>query len=201
MEDLSCEGASAAPVAPQALEGACGDEGLREGACTVAGKADEERGGALRASSSANDATTPSEDLLYSWLRFNLAIRTERVLKGFPFREVLVYSCLHRLRRDDPTRKVSATELCDLLGIKKPQMATLLARMEEKGLIDRVRSDQDRRVVHVLLTGASLPLYEEEHRRIMEVVDTIASRYGVDRLGEVIRMFDELSAIAEEVIR
>ena len=201
MEDPSCCSASAAPVAPQACEGAGQGRGEREGACVATGRAEGAHDGAPLVPSSSNDATTPSEDLLYSWLRFNLSIRTERVLKGFPFREVLVYSCLHRLRRDDPTRQVSATELCDLLGIKKPQMATLLARMEEKGLIDRVRSDQDRRVVHVLLTGASLPLYEEEHRRVMEVVDTIASRYGVDRLGEVIRMFDELSAIAEEVIR
>lgn len=201
MEDLSCQGAPSASDVPQAREGACGEEGVRAEACAAAGGVEEARGGAPLAPSASNGATTPSEDLLYSWLRFNLAIRTERVLKGFPFREVLVYSCLHRLRRDDPTRQVSATEPCDLLGIKKPQMATLLARMEEKGLIDRVRSDQDRRVVHVLLTGASLPLYEEEHRRVMEVVDTIASRYGVDRLGEVIRMFDELSVIAEEVIR
>ena len=140
MEDLSCQGASSASNVPQTREDACGDEGVRAGACVAAGGAEEARDGAPLAPSSSNGATTPSEDLLYSWLRFNLAIRTERVLKGFPFREVLVYSCLHRLRR-------------------------------------------------------------EEHRRVMEVVDTIAGRYGVDRLGEVIRMFDELSVIAEEVIR
>lgn len=145
------------------------------------------------------DEATP-EDLLYAWLRFTTSVKTERVLQGFPFREVMVYSCLHRIEQENPDARVSATMLCDELRIQKPQMAILLSRMEEKGLIKRERSQTDRRVVHVSLTGASLPLYEEEHRRVMQVVTEIAERYGMDRLGDLVKTFDELSEIAGEVI-
>lgn len=148
---------------------------------------------------SASEGAT-AEDLLYAWLRFTTAVKTERVLQGFPFREVMVYSCLHRIEQENPDACVSATMLCDELRIQKPQMAILLSRMEEKGLIKRERSQADRRVVHVSLTGASLPLYEEEHRRVMQVVTDIAERYGMDRLGELVKTFDELSDIAGEVI-
>lgn len=166
-------------------------------ACSVGVGADESVGS--EADESASDGTT-AEDLLYAWLRFTTSVKTERVLQGFPFREVMVYGCLHRIEQEEPDACVSATRLCNELRIQKPQMAILLSRMEEKGLIKRERSQTDRRVVHVSLTGASLPLYEEEHRRVMQVVTDVAERYGMDRLGDLVKTFDELSEIAGEVI-
>lgn len=154
--------------------------------------------GAAAQDASASGAT--AEDLLYAWLRFTTSVKTERVLQGFPFREVMVYGCLHRIEQEEPDACVSATRLCEELRIQKPQMAILLSRMEEKGLIKRERSQTDRRVVRVSLTGASLPLYEEEHRRVMQVVTDVAERYGMDRLEDLVKTFDELSEIAGEVI-
>ena len=43
-------------------------------------------------------------------------------------------------------------ELCDVLSLDRATMATLLVRLEEKGLVRRTTSASDRRRKHVALT-------------------------------------------------
>ncbi len=53
----------------------------------------------------------------------------------------------------------TAAELCRFSRYDTGSMTRMLDRLEEKGLIRRVRSDKDRRVVCLELTGAGRDLY------------------------------------------
>jgi DNA-binding MarR family transcriptional regulator len=53
----------------------------------------------------------------------------------------------------------SAAELCRFSRYDTGSMTRMLDRLEEKGLIHRVRSSTDRRVIHLELTDAGRELY------------------------------------------
>jgi MarR family transcriptional regulator, lower aerobic nicotinate degradation pathway regulator len=66
-------------------------------------------------------------------------------------------------------------ELCDVLSLDRATMATLLVRLEEKGLVRRTTSDSDRRRKHVALTPRGrrtladmAPLLDRIQERILE---------------------------------
>lgn len=69
--------------------------------------------------------------------------------------------------------------LADLLGVSMSNVTGLVDRMEERGLVERVRPADDRRVVHVRPTPAGL-----ESARAFELIKTDTIKRVLDRLTE-----------------
>ena len=73
------------------------------------------------------------------------------------------------VRMKNPT----LTELADELGLTKPTVTVLVNRLVEKGYITRVKSDEDRRSIHLIINkkGAKVnSLREIAHNRIAEKI-------------------------------
>ena len=64
----------------------------------------------------------------------------------------------------------TAAESCRQLGCDTGAMTRMMDRLEEKGLVRRERSSEDRRVVHVLPTDAGVDLTRQA---VPAVVDTL----------------------------
>jgi DNA-binding MarR family transcriptional regulator len=75
--------------------------------------------------------------------------------------------------------ELSMTGMAELLGIGLPNVTGLVDRMEERGLVERSRDPDDRRVVHVRLT--------ESGRRIPDGMEGLQR----DLLGRVVRELDQ----------
>ncbi len=58
---------------------------------------------------------------------------------------------------------VTQKQLSQTLAVSAPNITLLLDRLEDKGWIERVRSDADRRVQHVQLTAAGVALARQSH--------------------------------------
>jgi DNA-binding MarR family transcriptional regulator len=69
--------------------------------------------------------------------------------------------------------------LADLLGVSMSNVTGLIDRMEERGLVERVRPSDDRRVVHVRPTPAGL-----ESARAFELLKTDMIERVLDRLDD-----------------
>jgi DNA-binding MarR family transcriptional regulator len=70
--------------------------------------------------------------------------------------------------------RLEQNELCDILTLDRATMATLLVRLEEKGLVRRATSAADRRRKHVALTArgrrtlaAMAPVLDRIQQRIL----------------------------------
>lgn len=148
----------------------------------------------------ATQDTALSEDLLHSWLRFSLSVRTEKVLKELPFKEALVYDHLYKATEEDPECHITATQLCREFKMQKPQMTATLQRMEEKGYITRQRSSEDRRQVFVVLNESRISAFRAERAEVSRVLNEVIERYGAHRVPELIATFNELSDITEELL-
>ena len=72
-------------------------------------------------------------------------------------------------------RRPAMRELADLLGLDKSSTTGLVDRAERRGLVERVVSDTDRRVVQVRLTRTGRALVTRVGRRYGADVDQLLS--------------------------
>jgi DNA-binding MarR family transcriptional regulator len=77
---------------------------------------------------------------------------------------------------------LSLTELAEAEQVRPPSMSRLISGLEGRGLVDRDRSAEDRRVVRISATVAGLGLLEEGRQRRLH-----ALRAALDELGPVDR--------------
>lgn len=78
----------------------------------------------------------------------------------------------------------TASELAQFFCVGKSSITAIITRLSDKGLLDRVPDDEDRRVIHLKLT--------EEGERISSLLEERVQNV----LSDLIEHFDEKEAIA-----
>ena len=136
------------------------------------------------------------EKLLSAWLQLSILISNDRVVADMPFKEALVCNILSK---EDGSR-LTATDLCEKTKTLKSQMNRVLNSMEEKGLICRERSTEDKRQVYVKLNWEQSEAYQKEHSKNLQLVNAIIDKLGKEKAKSIIEDLEAISAIAEEVI-
>jgi len=77
------------------------------------------------------------------------------------------YNMLRVLKARHP-RTLPTLELAQRLVSRAPDITRMLDKLEERGLVARERSKDDRRSVHVAITAAGLALVEQLHKPLSE---------------------------------
>ena len=85
-------------------------------------------------------------------------------------------------------------QIGEACNISSPSLAGVLARMQNMGLIDRQRFDNDQRRVRVSLNARSRALAERLAPKIEAVYADIEARVGVEFTRRLYAMLDELVA-------
>ncbi|MGN1054207.1 MAG: MarR family winged helix-turn-helix transcriptional regulator [Erysipelotrichaceae bacterium] len=137
--------------------------------------------------------TEINENILSSWIRLMLAIDSERLIKDMPFNEAVICNLLYH---DD--KKMTATDLCEITGMKKSQMNRTLTAMEDKGMIKRERSLDDKRQIYISIDENNKDIYMKMHENTLKIVEKIASKLDKKELEEVIRVFNLVAEAARE---
>lgn len=143
-----------------------------------------------------SDNKKMNEEILEAWLQLTIAINNEKIVSEMPLNEILIYRYLYHSQDNN----VTATDLCHEIGMLKSQMNRTLTSMEEKQLIQRLRSKQDKRQIFVTLNKDQTSLYEKEHERILRIVDRLIERVGMDNAEKALKLFKLIAQIAKEEI-
>ena len=89
------------------------------------------------------------------------------------------------------------SRLADQLDVSLPNVTGLIERMFERGYVERVRSDDDRRVVEVRITGAGCELLDEidniKHNEMAKMI----GRLTAEQQEHALRTFTQLRIAAE----
>lgn len=141
-----------------------------------------------------------NEKVLNAWLKLSTTICNERIVSELPFNESFICGILHHNAQAHPEKKITATELCERTNMQKSQMNRTLNSMEEKGLIFRKRSEKDKRQVFVSINMDNAEIYENQHKKILEFVDTVLDKVGREKAEEIIQLFTLISNKAKEVM-
>ena len=142
-----------------------------------------------------------NEKVLEAWLRLSTTISNERIVSKMPYNEALICGILYYNEKSQRKETITATELCTRVRMLKSQMNRTLNSMEEKGLIFRERSAEDKRQVYVTLNMENVEIYEQQHREILEFVGTLMERIGKDKAAEIVRLFHLIADTADEVMK
>lgn len=138
------------------------------------------------------------EEILDGWLGLSTAISNDRLVSAMTYNESMVCGALYRQQQLDG-QPLTATDLCASLRILKPQMNVILNGLEQRGLIRRVRSQKDRRQMHILLTEQGVPFYEEAHRKLLALPQGLVDRLGEEKMRRFAAMMQEVARCFEDM--
>jgi DNA-binding MarR family transcriptional regulator len=134
---------------------------------------------------------TLEEELLVSLLRTTdvLRERFEQALEPFQI-SMKQYNVLRILRGAEPKGR-SCGEVGERMIAREPDVTRLLERMEKAGLLRRIRSGADRRVVMARITPRGLKLLEEVEPRLRRIGGLLKA-VGSRRIEKALHLLDEV---------
>lgn len=137
------------------------------------------------------------EALLAAWIDMSMNIRGNRLLSRLSFNEIVVCSILYR-SRNDGDGMLTATDLCNRTKLLKSQLNKVLNEMEKKGLIERIRSVEDKRKIFLKMREENLSVYLEEHEKVMNIVHRISLSMGEGKVQTLTSLIVEVVELMEQ---
>ena len=137
------------------------------------------------------------EELLSAWMSMSLNIRGNRLLTSLSFNEIVVCSFLYRNMRSGG-ELLTATDLCNQTKLLKSQLNKVLNDMEKKGLVERIRSVEDKRKLYLRLREEKLSVYLEEHAKVMHIVHRVCDSLGDEKVQTFTGLIWETLGIMEQ---
>ena len=136
---------------------------------------------------------TTNERVLKSWIHMLMSVNGEHVVTNITYNEAITCNVLIHAEKE-----ITATDLCSIMKMQNSQMNRTLTSMEEMKMIRRSRSEIDTRQIMIQFIDTEENPYHQEHERILKYVDRLLERFGVDRIEDMIQLFDYISQIAQE---
>jgi DNA-binding MarR family transcriptional regulator len=89
----------------------------------------------------------------------------------------------------------TSTELAEVFEVKKSAITGIINRLVERGLINRSRDDNDRRVIYLSLTPAGKELYEKTQDKIHSLVESIITKFDEQEIKAFLKTYEKLNNI------
>ncbi len=93
---------------------------------------------------------------------------------------------------------LSMGELCKMANIKMPSMTEVVDRFEKEGILERIRDNEDRRVVKVKMTAKGKKMHKEVLKRR---ANELTKMFGVLTTEDRTRLVDSLKNVSEILIK
>ncbi|MDT7861252.1 MAG: MarR family transcriptional regulator [Saccharolobus sp.] len=94
----------------------------------------------------------------------------------------------------DEEGKVPMSRVAEKYMLTKAGLTSIIDRLEEKNLVKRVRSEEDRRVIYVELTDKGREKLAESRKVFQEVLANFMRKISEDEIKELERIFNKLSS-------
>jgi len=110
------------------------------------------------------DKFTKTLSSIYS----NLMLREIEAIKNGVYRD-LTFHEVHTIEAIGDLTNGTVSQLARNVGVTQSTMSTMIDKLVKKGLAQRIRSDKDRRVLHIHLTkkgNAAYKDHEDVHRQV-----------------------------------
>ena len=116
-----------------------------------------------------------------------------RFLKASADLTVAQYNVLRILRGSHPTR-LTSSDVGERMIARDPDVTRLVDRLVKRGLVARVRSRQDRRVVEVGVTEKGFAVLDELDAHVQKMPKALLGHLGPKRLRQLGELLDAVIA-------
>ncbi|GIP35737.1 MarR family transcriptional regulator [Paenibacillus sp. J2TS4] len=90
------------------------------------------------------------------------------------------------------------TELADFFGVGKSAITAIVTRLEDKGLIERVRDHKDRRVVYLSLTDKGEQIIESAEDKIEKQIGAYLQYFSEEEIEAFIHSYEMLADLMQK---
>ena len=94
-------------------------------------------------------------------------------------------------------KRLISTQLADLLGITRSAVSQIVNRLEERGVVQRVADEVDRKIAYIEATEEVLAQYEKESKKYAQFAAEVVKAYGADKFQTLCAMTDEFWSLLE----
>lgn len=95
-------------------------------------------------------------------------------------------------------KKIKITELSELLGISNSTLSGIIEKMKTLGIVERRRSEQDRRVVYVSISESFEKKHGDFHIKMNDYIERTVKKAGFDERIKIIEGLSLLKKLLEE---
>ena len=89
----------------------------------------------------------------------------------------------------------TSSNLAEAFFVNKSAITAVISRLKDKGLINRVRNEDDRRVVYLTLSENGKNLFTETEMKIQLLLEKFISEFNEDEISAFITTYEKLSSI------
>lgn len=102
---------------------------------------------------------------------------------------------------DKKGERLISTQLADKVGVTRSAISQMVNRLSEKGLVQRVPDDVDRKIAYIELTGNAKEPYNAQRKRMGEVVAKVVADFGADKANQMLKLVDEFCDSVYKIVR
>ena len=102
---------------------------------------------------------------------------------------------------DKKGERLISTQLADKVGVTRSAISQMVNRLSEKGLVQRLPDDVDRKIAYIELTGNAKELYNAQRKRMGEVVAKVVADFGADKANQMLKLVDEFCDSVYNIVR
>lgn len=96
--------------------------------------------------------------------------------------------------------RIRMTDVSRQLMITKPAATQAVNKLVEKGLVERVNDENDRRVVYIRPSEGGRRIFEDELEKKLMFIDRAVNRMGEEDANQLVALMDRfLSAVSDEL--
>lgn len=130
----------------------------------------------------------------YIYLSFSVTKKAESLIKE-QISSDLTNEQHYTLRYINHVGSCTSSQLADVFEVKKSAITAIVNRMWEKGLINRKRDPNDRRIVYLSLSEQGKELFDKTEQRIYTLVESFITQFEQSEIEQFIATYEKLNTI------
>ncbi|MFT4412850.1 MarR family winged helix-turn-helix transcriptional regulator [Fredinandcohnia humi] len=105
----------------------------------------------------------------------------------------------YTLRYINKVGSCTSTELAEVFDVKKSAITAIINRLWEKGLIQRTRDENDRRLVYLTLTEKGNELFTKTEERVHRLVESIIGGFEEKEILQFLETYEKLNDVLIQI--
>lgn len=111
----------------------------------------------------------------------------------------LTYDQHYTLRYIKQRNQCTSSELAGVFSVNKSAITAIITRLADKGLIERSRDENDRRVVYLTLTDRGHSLFGECEQRIHNLVESFITKFNKQEITDFLETYEKLERVLIDI--
>ncbi len=105
------------------------------------------------------------------------------------------------LRYIHSKEECTSTELADVFHVKKSSVTAIINRLVNRGLIERRRDTDDRRIVYLSLSESGEELFELSQEKVHKLVASFIQKFDEEEIMQFMSTYEKLDGYLDDLIK